>query len=500
MTETARISKFKDYARQHATVVALLKAAVVILAAMIIYSLLLHVNLFTLKATDSLLNDELMLMKQVDSIHKYGAPIGYFGYDQTSSVHGGLGAWSPLLIYAYAVLSLPFSGNMMELYYVNLILLYFSVFLILKSMHGKGIQSYFMLIPLISVFYFRFAWSGLSEMMFYFLVTLIALAYFGDLKLSDPVFCGLIVFASIMRPYMVMLIPLVYFRKCSVQDKLKWKQILFYFIITVCSLGIYFLIAKYYGTETANSATEFGTPFVLPHVSDIPMYIWKQVKYIISQISEYRTDADLGPAFIYCTYFAFLPLYLHLASKTERKLEKWYLILYAVFSFLVVTVFDTDSQAGGRHFLVLYLFVWYYLARKMSTKECTVFCLLDLLLSAGYVMDPYASWSSISYSSYLDGRVTALIEPQINADDFYQNTIAVEYGTDYQLFHALYPLQNGIAISFCQPKNIADPSNMKTRYLMLSSSSKAIGSYEASTRWHLLVKQEKFLVFEQNQK
>ena len=81
-----------------------------------------NLNIFNVHMVNQILNDEPFYAKQIENVLYHGCPVGYFGYNETHSLIGGFGAWSPILIYVYSLFYKVINVGMDTLYFVNLIM------------------------------------------------------------------------------------------------------------------------------------------------------------------------------------------------------------------------------------------------------------------------------------------------------------------------------------------------------------------------------------------
>lgn len=76
-------------------------------------------------------SDEFYWWIQIDSVVKYGKPLGYFGYNESKALIGNLGAWSYITYYFYAFIGKIIGWNYYSMVWVNWIMLCFAMFIFL---------------------------------------------------------------------------------------------------------------------------------------------------------------------------------------------------------------------------------------------------------------------------------------------------------------------------------------------------------------------------------
>ncbi len=100
------------------------------LVACIIFAALQGMALWQINPFASLWNDEVFYYGQIESMVKYGAPLGYFGYNGSFADVGTLGAWPAFVLYPYVLLGYVFGISPYHMLAFNIIfmMLAFGVF------------------------------------------------------------------------------------------------------------------------------------------------------------------------------------------------------------------------------------------------------------------------------------------------------------------------------------------------------------------------------------
>lgn len=201
-------------------------------------------------------NDELFYYKQVESIVKFGYPLGYYGFNESHGLVLSFAAWSPVLVLPYIFWGLLFGWNLLSPVVCNILLMTIAMFLFvyLAELTWKQMGVLALLFCLYTPFV-RYMLSGMPEIIcFSHLIVFYGLVI-SYLRKEAGWKLGLLFGISgsltLMRPYMLLflLLPdgllILSFRR---KKKLLWGMLLSAGI-TMVVLGIYAMIKHYFGAE-----------------------------------------------------------------------------------------------------------------------------------------------------------------------------------------------------------------------------------------------------------
>ena len=78
-----------------------------------------HITFFEIDPLKANINDEVMYLKQIQSVVSYGVPQGYFGYNGSTARVATFGAWSPIICFIYVPLSFLLNNSVYCMYIFN---------------------------------------------------------------------------------------------------------------------------------------------------------------------------------------------------------------------------------------------------------------------------------------------------------------------------------------------------------------------------------------------
>lgn len=198
------------------------------LFACIIFAALQGMALWQIDPFASLWNDEVFYYEQIEAMVKYGAPLGYFGYNGSFADVGTLGAWPTFILYPYVLLGHIFGISPYHMIWFNIafMMLAFGVFYYLAKpdkWQSIAIALLFLTFPASM----RYLMSGMVESLFNAsLVVLIGfLIYFqrgkyGRVSLGIAYF--LVFYFAVCRPWFLIFIaiPACYHFKISKKESI----------------------------------------------------------------------------------------------------------------------------------------------------------------------------------------------------------------------------------------------------------------------------------------
>ena len=74
-------------------------------------------------------NDELFYFKQVESIIRYGYPLGYYGFNESHALSLSFAAWSPVLVWPWVLLGKLFGWTIKSVFVYNVVIYMIALFL-----------------------------------------------------------------------------------------------------------------------------------------------------------------------------------------------------------------------------------------------------------------------------------------------------------------------------------------------------------------------------------
>ena len=451
----------------------------------------LGLSIFKINPVATKYNDELFYLKQIKSIWLSFAPMGNFGYNESSALIGGFGAWSPLIAYSYAIFGFVFQNSMHVIYFTNLFLILIAIFIITYLKKYKFSKSIFFLIPLFNCIVFRHVYSGMSEALFYVIGMLIAFLLTKETNKS-PLCCGisrascvgciLILIASLMRPYFVVFFPLLVFKEKSIN----LKNIGFTTLLIIITIIGYFTVNHYFVAEYLTPLLRFNEIFdwairgnFISSVVNLMRYIVMNVRTTIYFIKQSTSTGDMVGIIYLLYYLTTIPLILTIFVQIKDKkslISNLFVFLVYIIAYLTIINLYAPYQ-GSRHVFIFIIFAWYYLILNNS-KIYNIIILSAIVVSCNviFVRDSYNLYNDEDWSMNNYINDIKLIESGGSRVD---NTMLIEYGVDNSLYHILYYLNDTISINLCMSdylRNNVDQLNYK--YVILSKNSNNISIYK----------------------
>lgn len=194
-------------------------------------------------------NDELFYYKQVESIIRYGYPMGYFGFNESQALKLSFAAWSPVLVFPWILWGLVFGWNLLSPVLCNLTILclVFFAFVWLVKPTWKQLGLIGFLLCLYTPMW-RYTLSSMPEVICMAMVILFyAIAWNYQVRKTKTGLAFLFILSGVMtlmRPYLIlfMLLPAYFW----IRDK-KWKGLIGSACFILAVFGIYVGINHYLG-------------------------------------------------------------------------------------------------------------------------------------------------------------------------------------------------------------------------------------------------------------
>lgn len=158
-------------------------------------------------------NDEVFYFKQTEAMAGFGCPRGYFGYNESSALYGGFGAWGPVILAPFAAVAKIFGWRLISPCIFNLVLLCLAFFAFSMA-YKPDLAKTLLFSALVFLFtpIYRFALSGMAEIMilgFTLLLFALIVGENNEHRVWKQVFMMLILFFLIaVRPYFAVFFPL----------------------------------------------------------------------------------------------------------------------------------------------------------------------------------------------------------------------------------------------------------------------------------------------------
>lgn len=201
-------------------------------------------------------NDELFYYKQVESILKFGYPLGYYGFNESHALKLSFAAWSPALVFPWILWGLVFGWNLMSPVICNIVLLTLTCFafvwLVRPSWKQLGILTF--LFCLYTPFV-RYMLSVMPEIICFSMVIVflsLAVNYLRRERVYKLVLLfGMSGMMTLMRPYLLLflLLPCYLWIRRDRRHAYRWVGIAGSAGVLGVVLGLYACIKHFFGAE-----------------------------------------------------------------------------------------------------------------------------------------------------------------------------------------------------------------------------------------------------------
>lgn len=436
---------------------------------------------------NSLWNDELYYYKGVESILTYGAPKGYFGYNESHANYLNLGAWSPVLYIFFCLYGIIFGWTYFSPIFCNILIMSISLFIVAVLLkpnlkQASALASFLLLFMPIN----RYMLSGTPEssviclLIIYFAV---CMKMIREDKFEIILMAWLYVISAtltLMRPYYILLtiIPCYYSYKNNRYKKICIGRIgIFYFALCFSYIWINKnLCAPYFGEIINTSwlklliADPWKGFFNIGHVIVSAFYKFSQ------QASEGIITGSVagGWSFLYFVITAWL--IWSCCQKTEGGGKYRFLWLFASFSFaiLLLAIFLLyDVYVGSRHlmgFIILGLLAMAF-CESLNKNIMMMSLLFWLFIAKG--TDSYTltlpALSEESSATLEEGKNYLQNVLIIDEDSSpWENTVV--WVSEDMKWQELYSLPAGFGINFCFRDYVfANYGQLKSKYIMVDT-------------------------------
>lgn len=243
-------------------------------------------------------NDELFYYKQVEGIIGYGYPQGYFGFNESHALNLSFAAWSPVLVFPWAIWGMVFGWNLWSPIVCNIVLMsvvcFLFVWLVKPTWKQLGVLAllFSLYTPLT-----RYMLSGMAEVICFSMVILfyaLTVNYLNRKKVCKLVLLFVLAaLMTLMRPCLLLflLLPAYLWTRRS-----GWRGALGSAAVMGVTLGIYacirhYLVAEYFAPPYFADWVDGGIRFCITRLH----YMGKS--FFESMVEGVRTGQPMGAYF-----------------------------------------------------------------------------------------------------------------------------------------------------------------------------------------------------------
>lgn len=452
-------------------------------------------------------NDEVYYCNQLSAVMKYGAPQGYFGFNESHADIGTFSAWGPALFYIYAIPGLIFRGQN-AMIWCNLfwVLVGWFVFVRGTEIGWRG-QALFAVVMAAMNNPIRYAFSAMQEPLHYaFMLAAVGLGAWTKRTQKRAAWISLCVLcfaAGLARPYMaaLWLIPLVlaWPRRRAVIGTLAGAA--------VCLLSTMILLKKFYA------------PYFFTNVDMEPLYrlahgeALSAIRYVADKLfgalssvwEDIATTLTGGSGGFYTIFFLLLlaVLICLIWDAVHKRPIRWkacaFCISAAIFLALMLMYRPTEAM---RHTLILDVLLTASLALEDLRPTAAVAALCAVLSLTGVVdLTSAGDYSIPRYYEPFEEQIAELravleeSQSKFTGNDPWDRTFADSFCDDV-LMVGLFALPDGMGLQFDEIPYLTDTSHeIKSRY-MLTSHGSEVEKRLLDEGWTLLYDAELGVIYE----
>ncbi len=475
----------------------------------LIYCLLQNKNLFNIYYPASDWNDELIYYKQIEGMVAYGIPKGYFGFNESHARLASFAAWSPALYLPWSIPALLTGWNIYTPVIMNIT--YISIALALFVLLTKPTKKQFCALVALCFLYksnTRYMLALMPEMIcqsFIIVILGLAVSYQREKKSWKLILmCVLAIYATWMRPYLILFLLLPLWILCSRHKK---KGIFCSIVILSFTIAVYGLISHYlqadyvvplYSTDWLSFISEGG--IIRGGIA--------LIQYIISQIKDYlswmllfllsgRPEGGYFIVFSLLLLLGILQLVNDLRSIKSLKnqgntkaIQKIYqrlpIVVHMLFSFIAMffaLILMYRFQEGGKHLLIFIAAGTLMMCINNDEKDLSkAFLLIPLFIAVFWIrMTPYAGNQipvkneyAIQKQAYWSEMFQKNIQLCTDNTPTYDNTILWvlnDYIDDQKIqsdWTVLYAFPKGMGINCVQFEYVINNySSLQSRYILM---------------------------------
>lgn len=439
-------------------------------------------------------NDELFYYKQVESILKYGYPLGYYGFNESHALQLSFAAWSPVLLLPWVLWGMVFGWNLMSPIYCNIVFMMLAMFLFvwLCRLTNRQLAALTVLFC-VTAHLTRYMLSGMPEvtcfgMLVIFYGLVISFLEYGQTSWKLACMIILASLMTLMRPYLALFLVLALFLWMWRERDFKSKACAL--LILTLVMGCYAMISHYLSAEYFEAL--YKTDWISKFLNDGFFAGCKNVfGTLIHQGKEFLVRAVEGmrsglPDGLYSVGFLAMLgvlIFQSILSFHKKKWRDFIIFGYLSVSFMCILaalllmfrLFD-----GGRH-LMTFIVAGIFLVSRIESrffKEAAFLGIIFLYLFANqakhrddYVI-PYVTPEREEQMAYWEGVLEEGMELTKSNTPNYENVMiwvlqdVIQEQEQMMKWQYLYAVPSGFGFSCCQGDYVAEHLQaLRSRYL-----------------------------------
>lgn len=483
-------------------------SAAIALAFLLLYAWLVYgVPLNRIYLPASSWSDEVVYSKQLAAVVRYGAPLGYFGFNESHAQLGTFAAWGPMIFWVYGLPGLLLRGEN-AFVWCNLFFAVAGWLVFVRAVRlSVPRQIVFAILLACLNAPVRYVFSAMQEPLHYALVlAILGTAYRVRTTGRRPAWVALGILcavATLTRAYNAVywLFPLVlaWPRRRAVAGCLAGAGF--------STAGTLFLMSRCYAPYFfTNVDTEPLRMLAHLQVLSAAKYIYYKLAGALTQVGQEIAGAFSGQGGGY--YLVFLGLLAvtvgcFVWKRCRRRPCFWTgcAAVAAAVIFLALMLMYRPAEAS-RHTLVLDVLLLAVLVLENPRPAAATTAAIAVLTAAGVVaLTANGGFGMPSYREQIAVEVealhTALADSQqtVESEDPWDHTLAYAFGNDAHV-GMLYAAPDGMGLQFDESAWLVDPAHtIRSRYMMTGADSEVARRLQ-DEGWTVLYQGEYCTVYE----
>lgn len=404
-------------------------------------------------------NDEPMYYKQVEGMVHFGIPQGFFGYNESHSVYGNFGGWTPANLIPYYLVGKIFGWHFGTPVIFNLCLwiLVFGFFVIAL----KPTMNQLILISLSYIAYLsasRYIFSTTPEAFISVSVVLFAISFIKffekDSKLVWLVICDIMMlWLTLLRGFYgifgVLILVAMYLKA---DKKIEWKKWLIQILLMLVALVGFILLAKYFEAPYMAGGDISGNALF-----NIKALIKSGILGVIEAL-KYMLEALKLQSMRGCWYIGYIAIMLWTLVKGIKNKNAMFIAVAAALLIVLASMFVLyNAKEGSRQLMSLTIAALMLLPLYEDKKKVGITFIILIALLFWLDGDSFFKQLSVDANGeretlYLNAQ-KELSELMPIADDEWDNTVIYSRTVNHQDMMAL---PAGMGINFCLNEYIKD--------------------------------------------
>ncbi len=468
---------------------------------------------------DSLWNDEAMYYKQVEGIVKCGIPQGFFGYNESAAESLTFGAWTPLILFPWALWGKIFGWSFISPFIFNFFILSVS-FLIYAILTKPGFREVCILFFVMLAFtpISRFAFSYMPEIMIIAHLIVLAGLFVSAGKspsITKQVLMYLILlFLVIIRPYFAVLFVLPFLSGFKFCGK---KRIIITAVTVVTALISLVAYAFFSGRYTAayyedmyagylDKIFTHGPRLVLKEMLASLSFNWTMVWiYIKNSVVSYSAIGAYFATFLLTDVMLLAVSVWLFISKKVYKAWSFLLLFLAQTAVLLAVLILYNVFDGYRHFICFIVLdiiliicesdapkIGKYVSGGLGLAAFLFFFLIKADIPEAYSV-PYRAPKDPERIAFCENRKAVEQKMRMRKGISWDNTADILMtcpGLD-----CFYLLPEGFGINMCEKDYLkSNIDSLKSKYLVVTNGDE-LCNIAATSGWTKIFENDKLVVF-----